>query len=186
MNFTRCPEGDLHGFRTTDQPYYYLTDILGSVEAVVDADGNKINQYLYELFGVLRPETSEQVPQPHRWAGGYQDPTHQYHFGARYLEPSIGRFTQPDPSGQELNAYLYATGDPANRIAPSGLFWGEGILKAAVSALSNCSAGIFAAGNTGVLECAGLLGGPWGYGFVSAASCGAGMWAGSHGVPTSM
>ncbi|MEV6190740.1 RHS repeat-associated core domain-containing protein [Streptomyces albidoflavus] len=42
--------------------------------------------------------------------------------GARYLSPDIGRFTQPDPSDQE--DYLYAAGDPTNRLDPTGLgFW---------------------------------------------------------------
>lgn len=41
--------------------------------------------------------------------------------GARYYDPNIGRFTQPDPSGQEKNPYLYAEGDPVNRIDPTGL-----------------------------------------------------------------
>ncbi|MFF3160171.1 RHS repeat-associated core domain-containing protein, partial [Streptomyces sp. NPDC057910] len=35
--------------------------------------------------------------------------------------PNTGRFTQPDPSGQEKNPYLYAEGDPVNRIDPKGL-----------------------------------------------------------------
>ncbi|MFF5314036.1 RHS repeat-associated core domain-containing protein [Streptomyces massasporeus] len=39
----------------------------------------------------------------------------------RYCDPNIGRFTSPDPSGQEKNPYLYAEGDPVNRIDPSGL-----------------------------------------------------------------
>lgn len=42
--------------------------------------------------------------------------------GARYYDPQLGRFTQPDPSGQETNPYLYAAGDPVNRTDPSGLF----------------------------------------------------------------
>ncbi|MFJ9085869.1 RHS repeat-associated core domain-containing protein [Streptomyces sp. NPDC102384] len=140
MNFTRCPEGDLHGFRTAGQTYYYLTDVLGSVEAVVDAEGNKVNQYLYELFGVPRPETTEEVTQPYRYAGGYQDHTHQYHLGARYLEPYIGRFTQPDPSGLELNPYLYAAGDPANNVDPTGLgFWSKvgNVASAAIGEISS-------------------------------------------------
>ncbi|MFF3531449.1 RHS repeat-associated core domain-containing protein [Streptomyces rubiginosohelvolus] len=33
----------------------------------------------------------------------------------------MGRFTTPDPSGQEQNPYLYAAGDPVNRIDPEGL-----------------------------------------------------------------
>ncbi|MFI5859742.1 RHS repeat-associated core domain-containing protein [Streptomyces parvulus] len=32
--------------------------------------------------------------------------------GHRYYDPTLGRFTQPDPSGQEQNAYLYAASDP--------------------------------------------------------------------------
>ncbi|MFF5313592.1 RHS repeat-associated core domain-containing protein [Streptomyces massasporeus] len=58
----------------------------------------------------LRPDTG-----PKRWpsvtggvlprTGGYQDPTGLYHFQARYYDANIGRFTQPDPSGQEKNPY---------------------------------------------------------------------------------
>jgi uncharacterized protein RhaS with RHS repeats len=41
--------------------------------------------------------------------------------GARYYGPQLGRFAQPDPSGQEKNRYLYAGGDPINNSDPSGL-----------------------------------------------------------------
>jgi len=68
------------------------------------------------------------VSQPYRFAGGHQDPTGMYHFGARYYDPNIGRFTQHDPSGQEKNPYLYAEGDPVNRIDPTELLsLGEGL-----------------------------------------------------------
>ncbi|GHH54451.1 hypothetical protein GCM10018773_57520 [Streptomyces candidus] len=60
------------------------------------------------------------APQPYRFAGGYQDPTGLYHYGARYYDPRIGRFISPDPSGQEKNPYLYAEDDPVNRIDPDG------------------------------------------------------------------
>ncbi|WP_436844737.1 RHS repeat-associated core domain-containing protein [Streptomyces longwoodensis] len=42
-------------------------------------------------------------------------------FKARYYDANTGRFTQPDPSGQEKNPYFHAEGDPVNRIDPSGL-----------------------------------------------------------------
>ncbi|MFF2222033.1 RHS repeat-associated core domain-containing protein [Streptomyces globisporus] len=89
--------------------------------ALADEAGAKVNTYAYSPRGVQRAATTEQVPQPYRFAGGYQDPTGLYHFAARYYDPNIGRFTTPDPSGQEQNPYLYAAGDPVNKIDPTGL-----------------------------------------------------------------
>ncbi|MFJ5273796.1 hypothetical protein [Streptomyces sp. NPDC088358] len=39
-------------------------------------------------------------------------------------------FTQPDPSGQEQNPYLYAEGDPVNRIDPNGTISLTGVADA--------------------------------------------------------
>ncbi|MFI1596550.1 RHS repeat-associated core domain-containing protein [Streptomyces venezuelae] len=86
--------------------YFCLGDAIGSVVAVTDEAGEKVNTYSYSPRGVARSTTSEKTPQPYRFAGGYQDPTGLYHYAARYCDPNIGRFTQPDPSGQEQNPYL--------------------------------------------------------------------------------
>uniref|UniRef100_UPI0010F7B51C RHS repeat-associated core domain-containing protein n=1 Tax=Chitinivorax sp. B TaxID=2502235 RepID=UPI0010F7B51C len=45
------------------------------------------------------------------------------YYRARWYDPSIGRFTQRDPSGLAggLNPYAYVDGDPINNIDPSGL-----------------------------------------------------------------
>ncbi|MFG3721326.1 RHS repeat-associated core domain-containing protein [Streptomyces massasporeus] len=48
-------------------------------------------------MGVERGTTTEKTSQPYRLAGGFQDPTGLYHFSARYYDPNIGRFTNPDP-----------------------------------------------------------------------------------------
>lgn len=121
MGFNREPGGTLNSMTTGGKSYYYLTDALGSVVALADDTGTKTNTYAYSPRGVQRAATSEKVSQPYRFAGGYQDPTGLYHFQARYYDPNLGRFTQQDPSGQEKNPYLYAEGDPVNRIDPSGL-----------------------------------------------------------------
>ncbi|WP_456340825.1 RHS repeat-associated core domain-containing protein [Streptomyces solincola] len=122
MGFNREPGGTLNSMTTGGKSYYYLTDALGSVVALADEAGTKVDSYTYSPRGVrVSSRTSETVPQPYRFAGGYQDATGLYHYGARYYDPNIGRFTQPDPSGQEKNPYLYAEGDPVNRIDPSGL-----------------------------------------------------------------
>ncbi|WP_256332934.1 RHS repeat-associated core domain-containing protein [Streptomyces sp. 2131.1] len=101
--------------------YYYLTDATGNILGAVDQAGTRTHTYAYTPTGTTRTPT-ETVPQPYRYAGAYNDPTGLYEMGARYYDPTLGRFTQPDPSGQETNSYLYATGDPINHTDPSGLF----------------------------------------------------------------
>ncbi|WP_235967889.1 RHS repeat-associated core domain-containing protein [Streptomyces mesophilus] len=130
MGFNREPRGTLNSMTTGGKAYFYLTDALGSVVALADEAGAKVNTYAYSPRGVTRSTTKEAVPQPYRFAGGHQDPTGVYHFGARYYDPNIGRFTQPDPSGQEKNPYLYAEGDPVNRIDPTGLAFFDAVGKA--------------------------------------------------------
>ncbi|WP_247613070.1 RHS repeat-associated core domain-containing protein [Streptomyces galbus] len=121
--FNREPGGTLNSMTTGGKSYYYLTDAIGSVIGLVDVDGNKVDTYAYSPRGVrLLAQSTEPVAQPYRFAGNYQDPTGLYHLKARYYDANIGRFTQPDPSGQEKNPYLYAEGDPVNRIDPSGLY----------------------------------------------------------------
>jgi hypothetical protein len=85
------------------------------------------------------------------------------------LRPQPGRFTQPDPSGQETNTYLYAEGDPVNHADPNGLFGfasfiegtghlliaagsafaaGLGLAACVPSAGAGCAAGVVAAGTS--------------------------------------
>ncbi|GHH55411.1 type IV secretion protein Rhs [Streptomyces candidus] len=119
MRFNREASGTLNSMTTGGKSYYYLTDALGSVLAMADETGTKVNEYRYSPRGVDGTFT-EKVPQPYRFAGGYQDPTGLYHLEARYYDPRIGRFTSPDPSGLEKNPYLYAKGDPVNLVDPQG------------------------------------------------------------------
>ncbi|WP_443063481.1 RHS repeat-associated core domain-containing protein [Streptomyces sp. NBC_00663] len=89
---------------------------------LVDDAGKRTHTYAYGRTGLPRGTTTEAVPQPFRYSGAYLDPTGMYKMGARSYDPQLGRFTQPDPSGQEQNAYLYAYGDPLNNSDPTGLF----------------------------------------------------------------
>lgn len=137
--FNREPGGTLNSMTRGGKNHYYLTDALGSVVALTDEAGTKVSTYAYSPRGVQRAVTTEQVPQPYRFAGGYQDPTGLYHFAARYYDPNIGRFTTPDPSGQEQNPYLYAEGDPVNRIDPTGLLSLSGIGNGITRAVSRAN-----------------------------------------------
>ncbi|MFI0269681.1 RHS repeat-associated core domain-containing protein [Streptomyces luteogriseus] len=127
--FIREPAGTLNSMTTGGKSYYYLTDATGNVLGLVDDTGKRTHTYAYGPTGLPRGTTTEAAPQPHRYAGTYLDPTGLYKMGHRYYDPSLGRFTQPDPSGQETNPYLYADGDPINGVDPSGLGWISGTLR---------------------------------------------------------
>jgi len=75
--------------------------------------------HTYSPTGLPRGTTTEAVAQPFRYTGASLDPTGLYKMGANY-GPWLGRFTQPDPSGQEINPYLYAGGDLVSRTDSSG------------------------------------------------------------------
>ncbi|THA26538.1 hypothetical protein E4198_19305 [Streptomyces sp. RKND-216] len=133
--FVREPAGTLNSMTRGGESYYYLTDALGSVVALTDESGNKVNSYDYKPRGSLRAGSSEEVPQPYHFTGTYHDPTHLYKMGVRYYDSRTGRFTQPDPSGQEVNPYLYANGDPVNNIDPTGKLFGAVALGITVATI---------------------------------------------------
>ncbi|MGW6648538.1 hypothetical protein AMK23_09685 [Streptomyces sp. CB02130] len=118
--FVREPSGTLVAMRSGGSSQYYLTDAQNSVIGLVDASGKRTATYSYGPYGETR--TSTGTNQPFRYTSTYLDPSGLYKMGARYYDPNLGRFTQADPSGQEQNPYLYAAGDPVNRIDPTGLY----------------------------------------------------------------
>ncbi|MFF9131525.1 RHS repeat-associated core domain-containing protein [Streptomyces sp. NPDC014806] len=120
--FIREPAGTLNSMTTGGKSYYYLTDATGNVLGLVDDTGKRTHTYAYGPTGLPRTTPTEAVPQPYRYSGAYLDPTGLYKMGARYYDPTLARFTQPDPSGQETNPYLYAAGDPINNSDSTGLF----------------------------------------------------------------
>ena len=117
--FVREPSGTLVAMRSGGNSQYYLTDAQGSVIGLVDSAGKRTATYSYGPYG--EPRTNTGTNQPYRYTSTYLDPTGLYKMGHRYYDPNLGRFTQPDPSGKETNAYLYGAGDPINHIDPSGL-----------------------------------------------------------------
>jgi RHS repeat-associated protein len=60
------------------------------------------------------------------YAGGYRSVGGMYHFGQRFYDPAVMRWTQMDPLDQigdlrEGNRYSYAGGDPVGSSDPDGL-----------------------------------------------------------------
>ena len=136
-SFIRDPDGTLISMRNSaGASFYYTTDALGSVIALSDSTQAKVASYAYDSWGVTTSTGAQASTNPFQYAGGYKDAATGYtKFGARYYDPTTGRFNQPDPSGQEANAYLYAGANPVNNTDPSGLSFLDGFAGQLVGGL---------------------------------------------------
>ncbi len=128
--YVRDNKGTLIGMQTTSSgggtnTYYATNDNVGSVLLLTDAAQAAAASYTYDPYGNPLTSTGPQAGTNHyRYATGYTDPTGLTKMGARYYNPTIGRFTQPDPSGQETNNYTYTNNNPISYNDSSGLISG--------------------------------------------------------------
>ena len=157
----RDPHGNLIGYvDSSGNHWYYLLDGHGSVAGVINNSGSTLQaRYGYDEYGRTTLSIGSS-PQPFGYVGGYNDPTGLMKFGDRYYDPSLGRWTQPDPMGGMVNAsstvggYLYAGDDPTSDEDPSGLcvlgFFG-----------SNCDTGSELGGAGAILGVLGVVAAPF-------------------------
>jgi RHS repeat-associated protein len=116
-------QGNIIGERTGSAHYYFLSDRVGSVVALISGDGQTVaDRYGYDPYGNTTYKTGT-VANSLGYAGGYTDPTGLIKFGARYYDPSTARWTQVDPAATSMSSsYQYADSNPANETDPSGYF----------------------------------------------------------------
>ena len=119
---------------------FYHYDSLGSTTLVTDAQGQVVYQTAYTPYGATATQTGSPKP-AHQFTGQRLDTgTGLYYYKARYYDPQLGRFTQPDPfvqnpaDPQTLNRYAYVRNNPTNLVDPSGHFF-QFIIAAIVAAL---------------------------------------------------
>ena len=107
---------------------YYHPDYLTSTTLQTDKSGNQIQHYEYSAFGQTRYTQSTNVFKVSRLYTGQvlDDATGLYYYNARYYDPILGRFTQPDNiipdlfNPQSYNRYSYCVNNPLRFTDPSG------------------------------------------------------------------
>ncbi|MBG6181854.1 RHS repeat-associated core domain-containing protein [Arthrobacter sp. CAN_A1] len=144
--FIRDPQGTLISMRTSaGASFYYTMDALGSVILLTDGAQAKAATYSYDSWGNTTSTGTQAAANPWQYAGGYKDTETGYtKFGARYYDPTIGRFTQMDPSGQDPH-YTYAGNNPINYMDPSGLSFGDflgGVIEAGITGVGGAIVGL--------------------------------------------
>ena len=116
--------------------YYICRDYLGSICAIIDSNGQKIEEYSYDAWGRMRdPQTLKIYDagiEPRLFLGrGYTGHEHLKAYGlinmnARLYDPVVGRFLSPDPYvsapdfTQSFNRYSYALNNPLKYTDPDG------------------------------------------------------------------
>lgn len=110
-------------FIKNSQIYYYHQDEVGSVVALSNSAGQLVETYSYSPFG--ESNDISVVGNPLRYTARHWDEDAQLYYNrARYYNPELGRFIQPDPLGYAdgLNIYAYVGNDPLNFVDPLGLY----------------------------------------------------------------
>lgn len=133
--YIRDSEGSLVSQIVGGTRKYFLSDNLGSTRALLATSGSIAQQsstderFSYDPYGRdLGGSTATQIGSATTrmgYASGMLDQGGLYHFGQRYYDPALQRWTQPDPLQQptdlgQANRYGYVAGNPANWTDPSG------------------------------------------------------------------
>jgi RHS repeat-associated protein len=104
---------------------YVHKDHLGGTSVVTSDNGTLIESLKYYSFGETRSLTGPDVTDK-LFTGQILDDTGLYYYGARYYDPTIGRFISPDTvipnpaNPQSLNRYSYCLNNPLKYTDPSG------------------------------------------------------------------
>jgi RHS repeat-associated protein len=108
---------------TNTLTYHY--DYRGSTIALTADNGNVTDRMGYSLYATMNYRIGTNDT-PFLFNGQYgiqSDPNGLLYMRARYYNPFLCRFLNPDPSGFSggMNFFTYANGNPANNTDPTGL-----------------------------------------------------------------
>ena len=113
----------------TPETFYCITDHLGSVRAMVDADGNAVERNDYYPFGAQHARADyPQITNRYKFNGKEREKAggaDWLDYGARRYDPALARWTTPDPLGDSYlpySPYAYCLNNPVKLVDPDGTF----------------------------------------------------------------
>lgn len=122
--------GRITGFQCADQSYYFRKNLQGDVEAILDADGNCLAEYVYDTWGNVADIIGDQElgeTNAIRYRGYYFDrETGFYYLQYRYYDANTRRFLNIDDQldfeagNAESNLFTYAANNSVSRVDLSG------------------------------------------------------------------
>jgi RHS repeat-associated protein len=161
----------------------YHADSRGSTVAITDGTGTVTDRVEYNTYGLITSRTGTSDT-PFLFNGRFgvmTDANGLYYMRARFYNPYIKRFVNPDPSGfgGGLNFYAYANGNPVSYLDPFGLSawydsWGVSVGQWVSTAQTfygnNLPWGVAGALNTGISVVGGIASSPQAIGHVGEGS----------------
>jgi RHS repeat-associated protein len=119
--------GQRVAMRQGDVVYYVHQDHLGSTVAVSDQDGQAVGRMQYDPYGEIISSTLPVALTDRLFTGQrFDSSTGLYYYNARYYDPYLGRFIQPDTlvpdplNPQAWNRFTYCYNNPASYVDPGG------------------------------------------------------------------
>jgi len=120
--------------------YYYHRDAQYSITELSDSSGNLVEQYNYDIYGMVymydgagNPISESTIGNPYFYTARRFDPeSGNYYFRSRIYSPSIGRFLQMDPIGYTDGMNLYSSYFVINATDPSGLKYTLELFKGSI------------------------------------------------------
>ena len=110
--------------QATGDVLWAITDHLGTVRDLVDADGNVANHILYDSFGNIVSETNAAIDHLFAFTGrAFDESTGLQNNLNRWYDPQAGRWLSEDPIGfaaGDASLYRYVGNDPLTARDPSG------------------------------------------------------------------
>jgi RHS repeat-associated protein len=121
--------GDALDAQRREKIVFYHGDQLGSTTVLTNVRGEVLRRVLYKPYGeaLLPTEPSPNgVPEFGFTGQRFETGLGIYDYGARFYDPALGRFLQPDAlvrdaiDPQSLNRFSYVMNSPVNLVDPSG------------------------------------------------------------------